>query len=149
QPSTLTDAGGRVVTLTVTDGRLASFTLPDHRSVLYTYAGDRLHTVRDPDGNVTTYDYDAAGRLVKITDPLGHVQVTNMYGADGRVTAQTDALGHRTTFGWNPAKQESTVTDPDGVVVFDGYLNNVLQFTQIGNNTTIKRADANANTQVV
>jgi RHS repeat-associated protein len=150
QPSTLTDAGGRVVTLTVSGGRLTSFTLPDRRPVFYSYQNDRLRTARDPDGDVTTYDYDAAGRLVKITDSLGHVQLTNTYDAtSGQVTAQTDALGHKTIFAWDAGKQESTVTDPDGVVVHDGYLNNVLQFTQIGNNTTVHRADANGNTQVL
>jgi len=148
QPSTLTDAGRRVVRLAVIEGRLRYVTLPDQRTVFYTYAGDRLHTVQDPDGAVTTYDYDA-GRLAEVTDPLGHVRVTNTYGAGGRVSEQTDALDHRTTFAWDPAKQESTVTDPDGVVVFDGYLHNVLQYTQIGNDTTVRRADANGNTQVL
>src|SRR5262249_13995767 len=83
------------------------------------------------------------------TDSLGHVQVTNAYGTDGRVTGQTDALGHTTAFTWDPGRQESKVTDPDGVVVFDGYLNNVLQYTQVGNRTTIKRADANGSTAVL
>jgi RHS repeat-associated protein len=150
QPSTLTDAGGRVVTLTVAGGRLVTVTLPDRRAVYYSYQNDRLRTARDPDGDVTTYDYDAAGRLVKITDALGHVQLTNAYDpTSGRVTAQTDVLGHKTTFAWDPGKHESTVTDPDGVAVHDGYLNNVLQYTQVGNDTTIRRADANGNTQVL
>jgi RHS repeat-associated protein len=149
QPSTLTDAGGRVVTLTVSSGRLVTVKLPDGRQIFYSYSGSLLHTARDPDGDVTTYDYDSAGRLLKITDALGHVQLTNTYGTDGRVTAQTDALGHVTSFSWDSGKQESTVRDPDGVVVFDGYHDNVLQYTQIGNRTTIKRADANGSTQVL
>lgn len=149
QPSTLTDAGGRVVTLTVSSGRLVTATLPDRRAIFYSYTGNLLHTVRNPDGAVTTYDYDSSGRLVKITDTLGHVQLTNTYGADGRVTAEADALGHTTRFEWDATKHESKVTDPDGVVVFDGYLNNVLQYTQIGNRTTVKRADANGSTAVL
>jgi RHS repeat-associated protein len=148
--STVTDAGGRVLTVTVTGGRVSAVALPDGRYVRYTYANDRLRTVRDPDGDVTTYDYDAQGRLTGITDALGHLQLTNAYDpTTGRVSTQTDALGQVTTFTWDAGRHESKVTDPDGAVFFDGYLNNVLQYSQNGNGDTLrKRADANANTQV-
>jgi RHS repeat-associated protein len=151
QLATLTDSGGRVVTLTVTGGRLARLGLPDGRTIFYTYANDRLHTVREPDGAISTYDYDAAGRIVKITDTLGHVQLTNGYDAtSGRIVSQTDALGHVTKFEWDAGKQESKVTDPDGAFVKDGYLGNVLQYSQNGSgDVTAHRADAQGNTQVL
>jgi RHS repeat-associated protein len=151
QLASLTDAGGRTVTTTVQSGRLASIRLPDYRTVTYTYAKDRLHTVRNPDGAVITYDYDGAGRLEKITDPLGHRQLTNAYDATtGRVVSQTDALGKVTRFEWDATKHESKVTDPDGAFVKDGYQGNVLQYSQNGNgDTTAHRSDAQGNTQVL
>src|SRR5262249_3655625 len=132
-------------------GLLAAVALPDGRTVRYGYTGNHLHTVRDADGNVATFDYDAAGRLSRFTDALGHVQLQNDYDpTTGRVRAQTDELGKRTSFTWNPATGISTVTDPDGVVTTDHFQGNVLLDSQNGNgDATIYRYDTRLNPQVV
>lgn len=147
----VTDAGGRRLAVTVSGGHITTLTLPDGRPVTYTYANDRLATVRDADGAVTTYGYDGAGRLSTITDSLGHKQLTTGYDAtSGRVDAQTDHNGKVTRFEWDATKQESKVTDPDGVVTFDGFRGNVLDHTQDGNNNvTLYRYDSQLNAQVL
>src|SRR5262249_39770182 len=123
--SSVTDAGGRVVQVRTTSvGRISQLVLPDNRTVSYAYTADPLTKVTDPDGAVTVYGYDAAGRLSTITDALGHKQVTTVYRADGRVGSQTDVFGQVTRFDWDPVNQISKVTDPDGVTITDGFKDN-------------------------
>ena len=62
----ITDAEGKQVSLVYdpTSHQLTRFNLPDGRFVAYTYRVDgRLETVRDLRGGITTYTYDASGRL--------------------------------------------------------------------------------------
>jgi RHS repeat-associated protein len=149
--SSVTDAGGRVLTVTTQDpGRISTVKLPDGRTTTYSYTDGRLTAVRDPDGAVTKYGYDAAGRLTTTTDPLGHRQLMTTYDAtSGRVTSQQDVFGKTFTFAWYPAEQLSKVTDPDGVVVEDGFKDNVLLFSRNGNvDTQIYRYDSKLNRQV-
>jgi RHS repeat-associated protein len=150
--ASVTDAGGRVLTVTTVDpGRISSVKLPDGRSVSYTYTNDRLTKVVDPDGATTVYGYDTGGRLVTVTDALGHKQLVNTYDpGSGRVTAQADFFGKVTMFTWDSGKQESTVTDPDQVMIRDGFKDNVLLFTQNGNgDSAVQRYDSSLNLQVV
>lgn len=149
--ATVTDAGGRALSVTITGGLLTALGLPDGRRVEYTYSANRLATVRDPDGGVTSFGYDGSGRLATITDALGHLQLTTLYDqATGRVSEQLDHFNKATTFTWDPTKQRSVVTDPDGAIFTDGYLGNVLQFSQNGNGDVSQfRADSSLNLRVL
>ncbi len=135
----LTDAGGRVVAVEhQADVRLIKkLTLPDRRSVRFEYESGRLAKVKDARDHHWRYHYDADGRLAKVIDPRGSVDVQNTYEADGRVTEQRDAVDAVTRFGWDPARQEARTTDADGVITIDGYRDNVLLFTQNGNNDVV------------
>ncbi|MCC6627692.1 MAG: hypothetical protein IT340_09855 [Chloroflexi bacterium] len=103
QPTTISDPAGRgVLTLTYYDtGRLWKVTdwANPARVVEYRYEGasedsGRLTKVIDREGSVTQYGYDGTThRLTMITDPNGHVAVTNHYDAQGRVDWQKDARG--------------------------------------------------------
>ncbi|WP_246607519.1 DUF6531 domain-containing protein [Paractinoplanes toevensis] len=137
--STVTDASGRVVRFEFrTDLRLITkITLPDGRSTQFDYQDGRLLKTQDPRNYVTSYSYDAAGRLSEITDARGAKLIRNTYNADGRVAEQLDPEGGRTTFDWKPATQVATTVDPDGVTIKDGYKNNVLLYSQNGNNDTV------------
>ncbi len=128
QLTSITDSAGRVIAFGYVPGTalLASVTLPDGRSVNYGYVAGRLTTVTDPAHGVTTYAYDANGRLTTITDADGHTTVTNVYGGDGRVVSQADALGHTTTFSWDAATSTATTTDPRGATWKDVYSGNLL-----------------------
>jgi RHS repeat-associated protein len=149
--ASITDAGGRTVTVTTVDpGRISKVQLPDGRSVSYNYTNDHLTKIVDPDGATTGYGYDGAGRLATVTDALGHKQLTNVYDAtSGRVSTQTDVFGKVTMFEWDGGKQVSKVTDPDGVVIRDGFKDNVLLYSRNGNgDTAVHRYDSTLNLQV-
>lgn len=133
----VTDAAGRQATVAYNASNLVSQVSLAGRSVAYGYTSGRLTSVTDVRGKTWTYSYDADGRLATIVDPLGHAQISNVYGADGRVTSQTDALGKTTTFAWDAATQVATVTDANGKVWKDDYENNVLvkRIDPLGNET--------------
>ncbi|MEV4347767.1 DUF6531 domain-containing protein [Actinoplanes sp. NPDC049596] len=137
--STVTDASGRVVRFEFrADLRLITkITLPDGRSTQFDYSDGRLLKTQDPRNYVTSYAYDAGGRLAEITDARGNKLIRNTYDANGRVTEQLDPEGAKTTFAWQAGPQIATTVDPDGVTVKDGYKNNVLLYSQNGNNDTV------------
>ena len=123
--TSLTDAAGHVVAVTTDSvtGRITSLRLPDGRTVAYTYVGSLLSAVQGLDGKTATYQYDAAGRLTAEVDELGNAPVAVRYGSGGRVTDVLSTLVGHTTFGWDPATQTSTQTDPGGEIwqdVYDG-----------------------------
>src|SRR4030042_4700258 len=62
--------------------------------ITYSYgANERLTSVTDPEGNVTSYTYDSFNRVVSIINKRGITQVTNVYDSNGRVIRQTHADG--------------------------------------------------------
>ncbi len=63
-------------------------------------AAGRLVAVSDAGGNVTSYEYDDAGRRTKTIDALLN-ETSSVYDALGRRTQSTDALGRVTTFEYN------------------------------------------------
>ncbi|MEQ7125102.1 RHS repeat-associated core domain-containing protein [Actinopolymorpha sp. B11F2] len=140
----ITDASGRQAEARIEDGLIRRISLPDRRNVEFAYdRRSRLVAVEDARGHVWRYHYSAAGLLTEVVEPEtdeGHdeddggvVAIRNEYSASGRVIRQVDAQGHRTTFAWNAVRQEAKTTDADGVVVYDGYHDNVLIHSQRGN----------------
>ena len=57
------------------------------------YPDGNVHTEKDPNGHVTTYEYDAYGNLAKVTDPEGNV---TEYKYDKTGTPGYEMLGNRT-----------------------------------------------------
>jgi RHS repeat-associated protein len=142
--STITDAAGRVATVSHdAAGLVSDVATADGRRVAYAYTGGRLTSVTDVRGKTWRYTYDAAGRLATIVDPLGHAQITNVYGPDGRVQRQTNAVGEATTFAWDAATETATATDPNDHVWSDVYDENVLveRADPLGNATTFAHDD--------
>ncbi|HJU40536.1 MAG TPA: RHS repeat-associated core domain-containing protein [Tahibacter sp.] len=62
---------------------------------------------------VQSAGYDAAGRLVSMTDPEGHATIF-AYDALGRVAEITDAMGGKTAFGYDARGNRTDVTDANG-----------------------------------
>jgi RHS repeat-associated protein len=125
--SNIHDSGGRDISVgSDTSGHITSVTLPDNRKVSYAYTNGLLTSVTDLRGGVTSYTYDASGRLQTIVDPNNHTAVSTTYGSDGRVVSQTDALNHTRTYGWNPATQTSTFTDERNHTSTEVFSDNVL-----------------------
>ena len=100
---TIYDALNRVSAVIYPDDTPADDTDNPRTSNSYDAAG-RLVAVTDADGHTTTYEYDAAGRRTKTIDPLGH-ETVSVYDAVGRRTQSTDALNRVTTFEYNSLGQ--------------------------------------------
>jgi len=118
--------------------RLVSTTAPDPDGVgpqeapttTHTYdANGNLASVVEPRGNLqganlddfrTLYGYDAAGRQLTTTDPLGHV-TTNAYDLVGNHVSVRDANNHVTAYGYDAAGHIVSVTAPDGGVTTYNY----------------------------
>jgi len=81
-----------------------------------TYAYDKsgqLKTVTDSAGNVTTINYDLAGRKLNMTDPdMGYWQYT--YDAAGNLRTQTDARSYVTTMEYDSLQRMTGKTYTNG-----------------------------------
>ena len=70
----------------------------DNPRAINTYdAAGRLIAVSDSFGNTTHYEFDAKGNNTSVTDPLGN-KTTYIYDAEDRRTSSTDAQGNTTKF---------------------------------------------------
>ncbi|HET7863105.1 MAG TPA: hypothetical protein VFL86_01755, partial [Burkholderiaceae bacterium] len=89
------DAQGRVLTVRREAGTtVANASAAQVTEYHYDLMGRRIQEVQDPAGirAITTYDYDAAGQVVRVSDTLG-VRKRYVYDAAGRETYCIDALG--------------------------------------------------------
>ncbi|WP_405056848.1 DUF6531 domain-containing protein [Kribbella sp. NBC_01505] len=137
--ATITERGGRTATITWGSDRIAKIALSDGRQISYDYAGGLLTGVTDVRGKTTSYGYDAADRIITVTDALGRVITKNIYdAATGRVSSQTGPTGDVTRFEWDAAKGEADTIDPNGAVWTDVYSAGVLvaHYDPRGNATT-------------
>ncbi|GLQ48508.1 hypothetical protein GCM10007862_35590 [Dyella lipolytica] len=120
----ITDANGINTDLTYTPrGWLASRTVGG-AATRFTYtAYGAVQTVTDPDDVTTTYGYDTAHRLTKITDALGNYVQYTLDAAGDKTSEQVyDASGtvHQSlTRTFNPLGQLTTVVDGLSHTVFN------------------------------
>jgi RHS repeat-associated protein len=130
------DASGRITA--VIDGN-------GHTSTISTDVAGQQQVVTDATGTLTTVDtfdvrgdliqqdqtfagktvttkasYDALGRQLSVTDPLGHTS-SQTYDAAGDVLTKTDANGNATRFTYNAFGEPLTMTDPTGAVTTNTY----------------------------
>ncbi|MFJ6655164.1 HYD1 signature containing ADP-ribosyltransferase family protein [Streptomyces sp. NPDC091377] len=95
--TTLTDARGRTTEIRRYKGAAPAPTGPatGYESTRYTYLpGGQLETVKDPAGNVWTYEYDQRGRKKAAVDP-DTGRSTYAYDVLDRQTSSTDARGKK------------------------------------------------------
>ncbi|MFL5931617.1 MAG: Ig-like domain-containing protein [Gaiellaceae bacterium] len=123
---------GRVTSITDGAGNTTSVSSDvDARSQITTSPSGRLTTFLKygADGNlatkeevfsghsrVTSYEYDAEGRVTKTTSPLGRVE-TLTYDAAGNITSRTTPKNEKWTYAFNSFNEPTTTTGPDGGVV--------------------------------
>ncbi|HEX5542621.1 MAG TPA: polymorphic toxin-type HINT domain-containing protein [Micromonospora sp.] len=150
---TITDPSDRVVEVRISGGLIRSILLPDQRKVQYEYDGQgRLTVYKDARSRQWRYTYSAAGLLTEVIDPQPDrvVLFRTEYNSAGRVVRQTDAIGKVTRFEWDADEQVAKTTDADGVVVRDGYRDNVLLYSRRGNgDTDTHRYDGSLNRNLV
>ncbi len=105
-------SGVQATSFTEKDGGVWQYQYDTDKGVLYAYGAsgcttcgggtDKLASVTDANGNVTSYEYDLSGRLVKEIDPLGNI-TTFTYDAKGNLAARTDGRGYTTTYAYDQA----------------------------------------------
>jgi RHS repeat-associated protein len=95
------------------DGQLLTVTEPgDAGNIVTTYTYDaagRLHTRQNDRGAVDTYDHDALDRPTRLTDAVGKVWQT-FYTNDGQIDHTIDGKSQTTAFGYDLAGRLLTVT---------------------------------------
>ena len=105
---TRTDHDGNVATYSYTDGNLTSIVDASHHTTTFTYNGGLVSGITDFAGRTTTLGYDAAGRLISITQPdPGSGSPVTAFGYDattGLLSSTTDAAGNTTTFAYGFAR---------------------------------------------
>ena len=104
-------------------GDLSAETDPEGNTTSWEYDEDsRLLAKVSPRGNAegaeaaeytTSYERDAQGRPLKVTDPLGHATEYS-YDGNGNVKTETDANGHTTTYTYNADDERTKVEKPNG-----------------------------------
>jgi len=91
----------------------------------------------DPNGKISTINYDLYGNQSSVTDPLGYT-TTYTYDIIGRGLTKTDPLGRTTSYTFDAAGNVVTVTDPLGNVTTNTYdlKGNRISATDPKGNTT-------------
>uniref|UniRef100_A0AAU2V2F5 FG-GAP-like repeat-containing protein n=1 Tax=Streptomyces sp. NBC_00003 TaxID=2903608 RepID=A0AAU2V2F5_9ACTN len=124
RPTLVTDALGQA-TKSEYDaaGNLVRSTDPLGKATAYTYTPSNLQeTVTNPLGKTTRYGYDGDGHRTSVTSPSG-AKSTWSFDVNGRLKSQTDARGNAagadpakftTTYGYDAAGNQATVTNPLG-----------------------------------
>ena len=83
-------------------------------------AEGQVTSTKDPDGNVTQYFYDDAGRRTKVINAINQI-ATYGYDAVGNQTSMTDALMHTTTYAYDAVNRRTQVTYQDTTSELTGY----------------------------
>ncbi len=140
---------GKVVSFTRdSSGRITAITDPNHNVLRYTYsaAGD-LATSADALQNTSTYSYDGTHDLLSYLNPLGVQGVRSTYDGSGRLIQVTDPLGHVTNFGHDPLSRVESITDNRGNPTTYGYDANgdLVSITDPLGQTFTGTYDANGN----
>jgi RHS repeat-associated protein len=151
--TTITDPLGHVTAFTSYDsnGRPLSFTDPNGLVTALTYNFRGQVTSRNAGGEVTTYTYDPAGQLIKLTRPDGSY-LAYIHDAAHRLTGIADAVGESIVYTYDPASNViiSQVLDPAGnLSQTRGYtydaVNRVAQAIGAQGQTTAYVYDPNSN----
>jgi RHS repeat-associated protein len=129
--ATRTDSEGYTVSFTYDAlDRIVRETYPDGTSRDFTWDKLDLVAVRDRQGRVTRYTYDAIRNLVDITDPIGgHTKLG--YYENGRLKTLTDPNGNVTTFDIDLENRVTATHYADGTQKLITYENTTSRIKSI------------------
>lgn len=138
--------------------RVKKQTDPMERVLKFVYGESEGHgttTITEPNGSTTFEKFNEAGEPLEVVKAKGIVglerKTTYEYDAAYRLTKATDALGHSTTYGYNAAGDRTLQKDAEGNEAKSSYNSThdvVSETTPRGETTTYKR-DAKGNVEVV
>lgn len=141
--TTATDFAGRITSMTPQTGAAKTFVYDGNGNVVKVTEGtavstfaydsrDRLIAETDPEGNVTTREYQGtgcpscgdsqSGIPKKIIDPLGN-PTENIFDKNGRITAVKDPLGNLTSMVYDKVGRITSRTDANDnstIYAYDG-----------------------------
>ena len=103
--------GRQVVSLVDTLGRVAEVRRPGEATTQYMYGARGFLTSIAQAGRAFSYNYDSAGRVTKVTDPLGRVE-QYAYDSVGRVVKQTLFNGREILYGYDANGNLSSLMPP-------------------------------------
>ena len=126
------------------DGSLAGWIEPSGRSVAVTYGAASV-SVGDGFGDVTTYQFSAAGELAARVAANGITSDRYAYDARHRIVTSTDWLGRVTSYQYNAQDDVTRVTDRYGKATTYSYdaRHNPLAVTDAAGKTSTYTYDAN------
>lgn len=115
---TVTNALNHVTTYNYFDDaqRKVEIIYPNLDKITYKYDARRLlESITDERGKLTNYEFDAAYRLKKIIDPLGHAKEFG-YDLMSNRTSVTDALGNATNYEYDDFNRLKEIQYPPAEV---------------------------------
>ena len=107
------DAAGRLIRQTGPLGQLTTLTFDDAPA-------GRLTAVRDPNGNITHFQYDTRGNTVAMLFADGSTD-TSKYDAEGRTVSRTNRDGRVTGFAYDAVGRRTAIVNPDGTSISTTY----------------------------
>ncbi len=143
------DPNGNAIAISYTNGFPTTVTDPTARSLTLTWTDDHLTQITN--ANVTpsrsiTYNYDANGNQVRVTDPIGNT-VDYGYGAWCNITSFTDGRGNTVniTFNANKAVSGISTSITNKTIAYDteNKQTSVTEEVSSGNQTTTYTFDDN------
>ena len=107
--------GNRVAYAWDAQNRLQTITDPVGGITTFAYDGTHLRSATTPDGRITTFTHDGAGNLTDVTFPDS---TTQTFTYDGRhlMTAETDRRGNQSARQYDTFGRLVSATLPDGTV---------------------------------
>jgi RHS repeat-associated protein len=81
----------------------------------------QIHTVTDPNSNVTTYNYDSLNRLQYVVNANSVTALTLTYDGDDRIQTRTDSEGYTLTYAYDNLDRITQITYPDGTTDLYNY----------------------------
>ena len=119
--TSITDPLQKVTSLTYdVNGRAKSGTDRNGTTLAYAYTpAGMLASITYPDSSQTTNTYDSLDRLTQLNDSIGMSSFS--YDADGRVTSFTDADGFTLAYGYDADGNITQITYPDTSTVTYAY----------------------------
>ena len=104
---------------------------------------NRKTVFTDEMGHITTYLYDADGRVTDVE--LAEAGIHNSYDEDGRLIEQTDALGNSTKMSYDACGRMNCVTYPDGTMEQVSYNDRSLPVRIVNRDGTESRYEYDNN----